>query len=91
MATQTGEPIIRPLWWVDNTDSTSYSINDQFLVGNEILVAPITDDKTYKRDIYIPKGNWKYINGTVYIGPRWLKSFPVPIEVVPYFINSNNF
>jgi alpha-glucosidase (family GH31 glycosyl hydrolase) len=40
-AVKVGSPIIRPMWWLDNTDQNLYNISDQFLVGNEILVAPM--------------------------------------------------
>ena len=89
LATQTGEPIIRGLWWVDNSDPNSYLIDDQFMVGNEILVAPIVDENTYQRDIYLPVGSWIYSNGTEYKGPLRLTSFPAPIDIVPYFIRKN--
>jgi myogenesis-regulating glycosidase len=82
---ETGEPIIRPVWWIDNSDEDSYQIDDQFLVGNDILVAPVVTNATTMREIYIPKGNWNYTNGTVYSGPKKL-NFPAPLEHVPYFI-----
>ncbi len=51
-----GTPLIRPIWWLDNSDQIALNIDDEFLVGNDILVAPITDEDTFKRDIYLPKG-----------------------------------
>ena len=84
-AVKVGSPIIRPMWWLDNTDQNLYNISDQFLVGNEILVAPITDQNTYKRDVYLPKGNWKDEYGKVYSGPTLVKDYPAPIEKIPYF------
>ena len=53
---QLGTPIIRPMWWVDNSDARTLRCDDQFMVGDDILVAPITDPSTYQRDIYLPKG-----------------------------------
>jgi alpha-glucosidase (family GH31 glycosyl hydrolase) len=67
-------------------DQTSYEISDEFLIGNEILVAPITDEDVYARDVYLPRGNWKYENGSIFTGPLWLRNFPAPIEKIPYFI-----
>lgn len=87
-AVVTGEPIIRPVWWIDNSDETNFKIADEFLVGNEILVAPILDQNKYSRDIYLPSGKWNSTNGTVYQGPTLLKEYPAPIETIPYFINT---
>ena len=82
-----GTPIIRPVWWIDNSDPSSYKIADEFLVGNQILVAPITDEDTYKRDIYVPRGKWlDPSNGKIHDGPLVLKDYPAPIEKIPYFI-----
>ena len=89
LATQTGEPIIRPLWWADNSDSNTYLVDDQFLVGNDILVAPIVNESTYKRDIYIPAGSWSGINGEQYQGPIRLIDYPAPLDIIPYFIKIN--
>ena len=86
MSVQVGSPIIRPVWWIDNSDEESYRIGDEFLVGNEILVAPITDENTFKRDIYFPRGDWiDPSNNKVYTGPLLVKDYPAPIEKIPYF------
>jgi alpha-glucosidase (family GH31 glycosyl hydrolase) len=86
MSVQMGTPIIRPLWWIDNSDPNNYRISDEFLVGNEILVAPITDENKFSRDIYFPKGNWTDpTNGKVIVGPQLVKDYPAPIEKIPYF------
>jgi myogenesis-regulating glycosidase len=85
---ETGEPIIRPVWWIDNSDEDSYLIDDEFLVGDEILVAPVVTQNATMREIFIPKGNWNYTNGSIFIGP--MKAvFPAPLEHVPYFIRVN--
>jgi alpha-glucosidase (family GH31 glycosyl hydrolase) len=51
-----GSPLIRPLWWLNNSDQITLTIDDEFLVGNDILVAPILKENSYQRDIYLPKG-----------------------------------
>ena len=66
-AVNTSYPIIRPLWWID--DSTeSIRVNDQFLIGDDIMVAPIlenTEDPVL-RCVYFPSGSQWQWNGTVY-------------------------
>jgi alpha-glucosidase len=89
-ATKTGSPIIRPVWWIDNSDKNTFILSDQFLVGNDILVAPITDENRFKRDIYVPRGKWLSENKTIYTGPIWLRDYPAPIDKIPYFINQPN-
>ena len=53
-----GSPIIRPMWWTQN-DPDAYMIDDQFFVGNNIIVAPIVEEGKTERDIYLPRGWWK--------------------------------
>ena len=90
VSTQTGEPIIRPLWWIDNSDPYTLDIDDEFLIGNNLLVAPILEENSFARDIYLPKGKWIYLNETVFMGPVLLKNFDVPIDTIPYFFGGEN-
>lgn len=88
-AVQTGAPIIRPMWWADSSDEQNLVIDDQFLIGNHFLVAPVFDQGAIQRDIYLPSGNW--IDGNTnkqYTGPNWLKNYPAPIEIIPFFIKA---
>lgn len=56
-----GSPLIRPLWWINNSDKISLIIDDEFLVGNKILVAPILIENSYRRNIYLPEGFFNLI------------------------------
>jgi len=88
-ATVDGTPINRPIWWVDPTDAETYNIDSQYMLGDEILVAPIVEEGSSRRDIYLPRGNW--ISGfdtILYTGPTWLRNYNAPIDVVPYFIKT---
>ena len=83
-----GEPIIKPMWWNDSNDHTNLIIDDQYLLGDSLLVAPILDKGAVKRDIYLPKGNWKDgYNSSTYSGPIWLKNYDASIEIIPYFVS----
>ncbi len=52
-----GTPIIRPLVWNYQDDINTWKVDDEFTVGNDILVAPILDS-TASRDVYLPEGTW---------------------------------
>ena len=86
-----GQPIIRPLWWVDPLDMNSFNISDQFLVGDQILVAPVLTQNATCRNIYIPRGFWiDFYTRKQYTGPSWIINYPAPIKKIPlFFINSN--
>ena len=38
---QTGAPMVRPLWWSAPDDSIALSIDSQFMLGNDLMVAPV--------------------------------------------------
>ena len=84
---RSGVPIIRPMWFADNLDSRLLTIDDQFMVGDKILVAPILEPNSVQRDIYLPVGSWQSEgDGKIYQGPIYLRNYPVPIEIIAYFI-----
>jgi len=88
LAITKGEPMNRPLWWVDPEDPVTHTIGDQFMLGEDILVAPVVYEGATSRNIYLPKGTWRaeLKSGTrTYIGPIWLNNFPAPLDVLPFF------
>ncbi len=63
-ATARGYPIVRPLWWLADSqkqlDSRLFTITDQFLVGDGIMAAPIMTSNTTSRSVYFPIGTtWR--------------------------------
>ncbi|KAK6176284.1 hypothetical protein SNE40_014595 [Patella caerulea] len=81
-----GNPIVRPLWWIAPQDANTFTIDDQFLLGNDILVAPVVNKGATSRDIYLPSGNWldKLRNVNIQ-GGRWLTNYTAEIHELPYF------
>ncbi|XP_048874584.1 myogenesis-regulating glycosidase isoform X2 [Brienomyrus brachyistius] len=61
----TGDPIIRPLWWIATNDETAYKIDSQFLIGDDLMVAPVLEPGKQERDIYLPTGRWRSYKATV--------------------------
>lgn len=85
-AVRTGEPIIRPLWWLAPEDPVTYVIDSEFLVGEEILVAPILEKGADSRDIYIPSGKWRdELRGSEVVGPVWLREYRASLKELPRF------
>lgn len=87
-----GEPIIKPLWWDQPGDTVTYTIDDQFIMADRFLVAPVLcemDDKQQhlaSRDIYIPHGVWKDMGSQkIILGPRWIGAYKVAQFDIPYF------
>lgn len=53
-----GYPLLRPLMFEFEKDENTYSISDQFMVGNSLLVAPIYLPGQNYRAVYLPEGTW---------------------------------
>lgn len=84
-AVATGEPLVRPLWWHDPFDATCQWIDDQFLLGNSTMVAPVLEAAVSSRSVYIPSGRWRDGRSGVHEGPKWLTDYAVPLEEVAIF------
>ncbi|KAF7989492.1 hypothetical protein HCN44_008166 [Aphidius gifuensis] len=86
LAVETGAPVNPPIWWVDPTDQQAHKINDEFLLGEKVLIAPVIESNSVERDIYLPKGIWMDANTNENItGPVWLKDYSAPLNILPYF------
>lgn len=81
-----GTPIVRPLFWHAPADQTAQTIDDQFLLGDLLLVAPVLNPGQRSRNIYLPEGQWRdRWNGTLVLGPRWLDNYAAPLDTLPLF------
>lgn len=64
----------------------SIDFHIEYLLGEEILVAPVIEEGAVSRDIYLPKGLWKDASDNVtYIGPGWIRNYDAPLDKLPYF------
>jgi alpha-glucosidase len=67
---RTGAPILRPLFWAYPDDVSTYSMDDEFMFGDALLVAPVTRPGVGYRHVYLPAGSWfHYWTGTRIEGP----------------------
>uniref|UniRef100_A0A674JDG3 Glucosidase II alpha subunit n=1 Tax=Terrapene triunguis TaxID=2587831 RepID=A0A674JDG3_9SAUR len=51
---RSGQPVMRPLWVEYPDDVTTFSIDDQFLIGNALLVHPVTEQGARGVQVYLP-------------------------------------
>ncbi|MGB3778300.1 MAG: glycoside hydrolase family 31 protein [Tunicatimonas sp.] len=79
----TGEPIVRAMEYVF-PEQDYEAIKDQFMVGDDILVAPVVQPESRSRVVHFPAGTWKGDDGKEYVGPTQV-ALDVPIERLPWF------
>lgn len=82
-ASKTGEPIVKPMA-LAFPHSGFETIKDQFMLGNEILVAPVVEKGVRERKVVFPEGKWKGDDGSIVTGGKTI-GIKVPLDRLPYF------
>ena len=81
-----GEPIVRHMEYSYPNMGFERTL-DQFMLGEDILVAPVVTKGQTERTVKLPNGKWKYLGETEYQGGDEV-TVPAPISVLPYFIKA---
>ncbi|NIV29741.1 MAG: hypothetical protein GWN58_09615, partial [Anaerolineae bacterium] len=82
-ASQTGAPIMRHLFLCYPDDPAVRDLDYQFLLGNELLVAPVLAPGVETWPVYLPKGEWvNWWDGERYRGPGRV-TIPAPLTQIP--------
>lgn len=82
--TEKGLPMLRALFVEFPDDPGAWRVDDEYLFGSQILVAPLLETGMTERTVYLPGGKWiDYQNGDVY-GPGWhtIKAGKLPIVML---------
>jgi alpha-glucosidase len=57
-ASETGIPLLRPLFWHDPAEPKLWGVDDAFMLGDALLVAPVLQEAAITRPIIVPPGLW---------------------------------
>jgi alpha-glucosidase len=83
---RTGVPLFRPLLLNYQEDVNTLGIDDEFMIGKDLLAAPILKPNLTARLVYLPKGIWfNYWTGVRQEGGRMIQ-VEAPLETVPLFV-----
>ncbi|MGX1900503.1 glycoside hydrolase family 31 protein [Thermolongibacillus altinsuensis] len=89
-AHQTGTPVMRPLLMEYPNDERTWNISDQFMIGHNVIIAPILRPNTTHRVVYLPKGTWvDYWSGEVLEGEKY-HLIEAPLEKLPIYIKQGS-
>lgn len=89
-ASLTGEPVIRPLFWEEPGNRDLWKIQDSFLAGDSLLIAPVLEEGANKRSVRTPLGSWYELNGdTLLEGGRTLE-LEAPLDKLPVLVRSGS-
>lgn len=88
---ESGLPAMRPLVLEYPEDGATYGMDDQFLFGSDLLVAPVLRAGVTSRGVYLPRGDWyDYWTGQRHTGGKTI-SVPVTLASLPLFVRAGAF
>lgn len=86
---RTSLPMMRPLVLDYEDDPNTFTLEDQYLFGSQLLVAPILD-VTNRRRVYLPAGEWvDYWSQESFCGGGWI-SVEAPLEIMPLYVKAGS-
>ena len=84
-AHEKGTPAMRPLFYDFPEDKKAWDIEDEYMFGPDLLVAPVLYEEQRERTLYLPEGLWRNINdGQEYEGGREI-TVSAPLDQLPVF------
>jgi alpha-glucosidase len=90
-ASRTGMPAFRPLFLESPEDPETYGLEDEFLFGADLLVAPVVVEAATQRALYLPKGDWyDFWTGRLFAGGKRI-DVPVDLDAIPIFARAGAF
>ncbi len=87
-ASKTGAPIVRSMFLNYQKDEECYSneAQYQYMIGDNLLVAPVLSEYENSKKLYLPEGKWLgWWDNKVYEGGQWILT-EAPIDRIPLFI-----
>jgi alpha-glucosidase (family GH31 glycosyl hydrolase) len=87
---KTGMPMMRALVLNFQDDPNVYNITDQYMLGDELMICPVTTKGAQTRVVYLPKADWyDFHTGKKYTGGQWL-NIVTPLDILPMFVRAGS-
>lgn len=80
-----GFPMLRTLFFEYPKDNIAWDIEDEYLFGSKLLVAPIFEEHQRSRSVYLPEGEWvDFFSKKLYKGGRYflISTSEIPIIIL---------
>ena len=86
-AHEVGRPVIRTLFYEFPADLKTWTVEDQYMFGDALLIAPVLEAGQRARNVYLPQGcDWiDARTGAEYAGGQTVTA-DAPIETIPVFV-----
>lgn len=90
-AQRTGMPLVRPMFLADPTDRALRELDDQFLLGDDVVVAPVLQPTATQRTVVLPSspsGGWFLFEGGRDLLPAGRYTVEAPLGKTPIFVRA---
>ena len=90
-ASKNGSPVMRPMFYDFPEDSTCWEVEDQYMFGPDLIVAPVMEAGMTERKIYLPRGTRftdAYTKQT-YEGGQVI-TVPAPLDIIPVMVREGH-
>lgn len=86
-AHEKGTPVMRTLFYMYPEDAACWEVEDEYMYGPDVLVAPVLHAGQEKRSVYLPQGDdWvESFTGREYAGGQKVEA-DTPLDVIPVFV-----
>ena len=89
-SSRTGAPVQRPLVFDHQDDATVLELDDEYLLGRDLLVAPVMEPGMTARQVYLPRGEWHdWHTGEVHAGGAFVIA-PTPMDRIPLYARAGS-
>lgn len=92
---QTGHPFVRPIFWQDTTDTRLWDVDDAFMLGDSLLVAPMLEEGGQSRSVVLPRGEWynfwnssDHRNDFIFSNGPGKVEIDTPLERIPVLVRA---
>ncbi len=83
-----GMPVVRPLFMADPSDRRLRHVDDAFMVGDSLLVAPVLEPGTTSREVTLPRGVWyEFDTGKLVRGGQTVNAV-APLSRMPIYVRA---
>lgn len=86
-----GTPLMRPMFYDYPEQEEMWNMEDQYLFGLDMVVAPVLYEGCQTRQIYLPEGEWCDIHtGEIFQGEN---SYTVdtPVQKIPVYVRKERY
>jgi oligosaccharide 4-alpha-D-glucosyltransferase len=85
-----GRPLMRPMFY-HFSDTACYSATEQYMWGEHLLIAPVIQQGSVEKKLYLPAGRWyNYLDNTFTEGGKWI-TMEAGIEDIPVLVRPGAF